>query len=123
MKARLAINATCPNPRFDFQEYSKALKAGERYPEPTTLHLKKGTIIDEHDCWKLVIFGLAYPEDAECRAAAEFKIGHVLTDEEFQRRMEIQLKTRAGMLSNKPEQNARPTETLDDDVSPEAANA
>ena len=118
MKARMIRESKCRNPDFNYNEFSRCLQKGVPYKVDIDLIVKVGAIIDAPDCWRLVLCGIAEPADEECRIAS----GN-LTDEEIQKRIDVQDKLSRGMLSNKPEQNARSDETLDENLSPEAMNA
>lgn len=106
------------NPEFDYQEFSRCLRAGLPYRVDIDIVIQKGVIIDAPDSWKLVVLGAAEPADEECRIASG-----MLTDEEMAVRVASHDKLRRGMLSNKPEENASQTTTLDENLSPEAMNA
>lgn len=118
MKARTLFQSKGRNPEFDYQEFSRCLRDGKPYKVDIDIVIEKGVIIDAPDCWKLVVVGAAEPADKECRIASG-----MLTDDEMAVRQTSQDKLRRGMLSNKPEENASATETLDENVSAEAANA
>ncbi len=66
MKAIRTKDAQCPNPLFSHAERKAAIAAGKEYDTAEFLTLKAGESVDCPDCWRLVVKGMALPDDAEC---------------------------------------------------------
>jgi hypothetical protein len=66
MKAIRTQDAQCRNPLFSHAERKAAIAAGNAYETPEFLTLKAGEPVDCPDAWRLVVKGVALPDDAEC---------------------------------------------------------
>lgn len=80
MKAELLREMPRVNPAWSEKDLHAAQKARRPYHVPQYVPAPAGTIIDDPDCWRLVMIGVAKPADDDCREAAP------LSDEEIAER-------------------------------------
>ena len=66
MKAIRTKDAQCPNPLFSHAERKAAIAAGKTYDTSEFVTLQAGEVVHCPDCWRLVVKGVALPDDAEC---------------------------------------------------------
>lgn len=66
MKAIRTKDAQCPNPLFSHAEKKAAIAAGKAYETSEFITLKAGESVDCPDAWRIVVKGMALPDDAEC---------------------------------------------------------
>ncbi len=66
MKAIRTKDATCPNPLYSHAERKAAIAAGRTYDTAEFITLKAGEVVDCPDAWRIVVKGMALPDDAEC---------------------------------------------------------
>lgn len=77
MKCKIVVDiATQKNPEYD---RNQAHKLGRAYKVPPFIPCPRGTVIECPTAWKLVLLGMAIPDDAECQTASEY------TEEKFRK--------------------------------------
>lgn len=119
MKAELIREMPRVNPAWSETALNAARKARRPYRVPQYVPAPAGTVIDDPDCWRLVMLGVAKPADDECREAAP------LSDEEIAERARRYDRLDKGRATGDPRYDSEPepgegVAEADDDISEQA---
>ena len=71
MRCRYTRTMDQENPDYDRAEHQRRLRANRPYPVPRYRSMPPGTVVEHPDAWKLVVMGVATPDDDECLELAE----------------------------------------------------